>query len=104
MKNFSKILLGATVSISTLFTVANSTSAAGIYTSQVLVSGLANPRGMVIANDGRVYLSEAGQGGNGNCVVAGSGNTVCFGTSGAVGIYDPQTSNYIRSLTEIPSL
>jgi len=51
----------------------------------VVMSGLDNPRGLAFAPNGALYVAEAGRGGNGPCVVnEGSGETRCFGKTGAV--------------------
>jgi DNA-binding beta-propeller fold protein YncE len=51
---------------------------------EVVMSGLDNPRGLAFAPNGALYVAEAGRGGSGPCVVAGSGETRCFGRSGAI--------------------
>ncbi len=49
------------------------------------MSGLDNPRGLAFAPNGALYVAEAGRGGAGPCVVqAATGETRCFGTSGAI--------------------
>ncbi len=51
----------------------------------VVMSGLDNPRGLAFAPNGALYVAEAGRGGAGPCVVqATTGETRCFGTSGAI--------------------
>ncbi len=71
---------------------------------RTLATGLENPRGLAIAPNGNLVLSEAGRGGSGPCLVAGSGNTVCYGTTGAVGLFDRSTNVYTRALANLPSL
>jgi sugar lactone lactonase YvrE len=69
------------------------------------VTGLENPRGLTIAPNGNLVLSEAGRGGSGpSCIPAGSGNTLCYGTTGAVGLFDRSTNVYSRALSNLPSL
>jgi hypothetical protein len=71
------------------------------------VTGLRNPRGLVIAPDGRLLVSEAGSGGpasSGPCINSGAGNTLCFGATGALGSFDPSTGSYARPLEGLPSL
>jgi DNA-binding beta-propeller fold protein YncE len=51
---------------------------------EVVMSGLDNPRGLAFAPNGALYVAEAGRGGTGPCVVAGTGETRCFGTTGAI--------------------
>ena len=49
----------------------------------VVASGLANPRHLGFGPDGKLYIGEAGSGGDGECV-SGPEGEVCFGHSGAV--------------------
>ncbi|MEA5410624.1 ScyD/ScyE family protein [Synechococcus sp. BA-120 BA3] len=74
------------------------------YRVRTLVTGLENPRGLTIAPNGNLVLSEAGRGGSGPCLVVGSGNTLCYGTTGAVGLFDRSTNVYSRALANLPSL
>lgn len=74
------------------------------YRVRTLATGLENPRGLTIAPNGNLVLSEAGRGGGGPCLVAGSGNTLCYGTTGAVGLFDRSTNVYTRALANLPSL
>ena len=51
----------------------------------VVMSGLDNPRGLAFAPNGALYVAEAGRGGAGPCVVnSNTGETRCFGKSGAI--------------------
>jgi len=50
----------------------------------VVMSGLDNPRGLAFSPNGALYVTEAGRGGRGPCVVAGTGETRCFGNTGAI--------------------
>jgi len=74
------------------------------YRVRTLVTGLENPRGLTIAPNGNLVLSEAGRGGSGPCIVAGSSATLCYGTTGAVGVFDRSTNVYSRALANLPSL
>jgi hypothetical protein len=74
------------------------------YRVRTLATGLENPRGLTIAPNGNIVLSEAGRGGSGPCLVAGSRNTLCYGTTGAVGLFDRSTNIYSRALANLPSL
>jgi hypothetical protein len=49
-----------------------------------IASGLDNPRGLAFAPDGSLYVAEAGRGGTSPCLAGPEGDTVCFGTSGAI--------------------
>ena len=51
----------------------------------VVMSGLDNPRGLAFAPNGALYVTEAGRGGDGPCLVNdNTGETRCFGKSGAI--------------------
>jgi hypothetical protein len=51
----------------------------------VVMSGLDNPRGLAFAPNGALYVTEAGRGGDGPCLVnPGSGEERCFGRTGAI--------------------
>lgn len=68
---------------------------------------LANPRGMTFGPDGRLFLTEAGSGGNGaggGCLPAAGGTQVCYGSTGALGVFDPSSGSYSRLRTDLPSL
>lgn len=55
-------------------------------TVEVLAEGLTNPRGVKVADDGSVYVAEAGAGGD-ECMMvsfAGAEQEACFGPTGAV--------------------
>jgi hypothetical protein len=78
--------------------------AAPTYKAKTLATGLESPRGVAIDPDGNLVISEAGRGGNGSCLTSGSGNSVCYGTSGALGLFNFSTNSYSRTITGLPSL
>ena len=78
--------------------------AAPTYKVKTLVTGLASPRGVAIAPNGQLVLSEAGRGGSGTCITSGTGSQVCYGDTGALGLFDFSTNAYSRALTNLPSL
>ena len=82
--------------------------AAPAYNRQVLVNNLLNPRGLTVDSFGRVLVSEGGAGGT-NCTVPGAPPSPpealrCWGTTGAVGRYDPTTSSYTHLWTGLDSI
>jgi hypothetical protein len=66
----------------------------------LVMSGLDNPRGLAFAPNGALYVAEAGRGGSGPCVVnPGSGETRCFGRTGAVTrLWKGQQSRVVQGL------
>ncbi len=74
--------------------------AGGAVAQTMVMSGLDNPRGLAFAPNGALYVAEAGRGGNGPCVVApNTGETRCFGTSGAITrLWKGQQSRVARGL------
>jgi hypothetical protein len=82
--------------------------AAPAYNSQVVVTNLLNPRGLTVDSIGRVLVSEGGAGGT-TCTVPGappspSTGLRCWGTTGAVGRYDPTTNSYTPLWTGLDSI
>jgi hypothetical protein len=68
----------------------------------IIASGLDNPRGLAFGPDGRLYVVEAGRGGDGPCFPGGDGTPACFGLTGAVTALDnPQDQH--RVLYGLPS-
>jgi hypothetical protein len=97
------LAFGACASAS-LLVLGAAAEAAPTYKARTLATGLESPRGVAIAPDGNLVLSEAGRGGNGLCLTGGSGNSVCYGTSGALGLFNFSTNSYSRAITGLPSL
>ena len=60
------------------------TAVAQSYVINEVMSGLVSPRGLALGPDGALYVAEAGNGGSGPSIVAGTGNTVFYGTTGGV--------------------
>lgn len=52
--------------------------------SEVVMSGLDNPRGLAFSPNGALYVAEAGRGGSGPCRVSSVGETRCYGHTGAI--------------------
>ena len=70
---------------------------------EVVVNGLDNPRGLNFGPLGRLYIAEAGRGGDGMCG-PGPEATRCYGASGAITRWNPRTGNVERVATGLPSL
>ncbi|HET7202636.1 MAG TPA: ScyD/ScyE family protein [Steroidobacteraceae bacterium] len=70
-----------------------------------IASGLANPRGLVFAPNGDLYVAESGSGGSGNCTFSPPNPTVdrCYGETGAVSRIRPE-GGFDRIVTGLPSL
>lgn len=79
------ISLAAAVLLLVTSSFAAPARAAEAPTFEVIASGLDNPRGLVLAPNGTLYIVEAGRGGDGVCQPDpdGDGET-CFGLSGAI--------------------
>ena len=97
------LALGACAS-TTLLVLDAAAEAAPTYKAKTLATGLESPRGVAIAPNGNLVLSEAGRGGNGSCLTTATGNSVCYGTSGALGLFNFSTNTYSRAITGLPSL
>jgi hypothetical protein len=78
------------------------TASAGSFS--VIADGLYNAGGLSFGPDGNLYVTEAGIGGNGACVPPGTGqgDSLCYGTSGAVTKIENGKTE--RVLTGLPSL
>jgi hypothetical protein len=73
--------------------------------ARVIASGLDNPRGLAFSPEGRLYVAEAGRGGNGACILAGDGQQACYGETGAVTRIDPFDDDPPRRVvTGLPSI
>ena len=91
--SFKMVLCAASVGMSAFATSLCPPVSARQITAEVVMSGLNNPRGIAVGADGGVYVTEAGTGafGTGNAnpvsVVAASGATEFYGTTGSVSRY-----------------
>ncbi|MBX9255670.1 ScyD/ScyE family protein [Desmonostoc muscorum CCALA 125] len=70
----------------------------------VIAEGLDNAGGLSFSPDGNLYVTEAGIGGNGACIppASGQGDSLCYGTTGA--ITKIENGKTERILTGLPSL
>jgi sugar lactone lactonase YvrE len=72
---------------------------------EVIATGLNNPRGLAFAPNGQLYVTEAGSGGNGRCLVLADQRTACYGETGAITRVDPRgKSSPKRVVRGLPSL
>ncbi len=78
--------------------------AASAASFSVIADGLYNAGGLSFSPDGDLYVTEAGIGGSGACVppASGQGDSLCYGTSGAVTKIEKGKTE--RILTGLPSL
>ncbi|MBD2245929.1 ScyD/ScyE family protein [Nostoc sp. FACHB-888] len=78
--------------------------AASAASFSVIADGLYNAGGLSFSPDGDLYVTEAGIGGSGACVppASGQGDSLCYGTSGAVTKIENGKTE--RILTGLPSL
>ncbi|MBD2530581.1 ScyD/ScyE family protein [Nostoc flagelliforme FACHB-838] len=78
--------------------------AASAASFSVIADGLYSPGGLSFSPDGNLYVTEAGIGGSGACVPpsSGQGDSLCYGTSGAVTKIENGKTE--RILTGLPSL
>ncbi len=77
-RTLAKLALGPILTLSGL---ASTALAQAPYS--VVMEGLDNPRGLAFAPNGALYVTEAGRGGGGPCVVLPR-ETRCYGASGAI--------------------
>ena len=92
-------LSGVTAIVAVTLVPANALATPGVVT---VATGLDNPRGVAFAPNGTMYVAEAGTGGPGPCFTGPEGDTVCFGTSGAVS--EVRNGIQRRVLTGLPSI
>ena len=77
-------------------------AAAQTFTTQTIMTGLYNPRGLAFGSDGGLYVAEAGVGGTGPSIMDGTGATVSYGETGGVSRLLNGTQS--RILSDLPSL
>lgn len=69
----------------------------------VVAGGLNNPRGLNFGPDGRLYVAEAGSGGDGMCAPGPEGPR-CYGDSSSITAIDLSSGSQKKILTGLPSL
>lgn len=72
--------------------------------TQVVASGLDNPRGIEFGPEGALYVAEAGRGGDGPCGPSNDGGLRCYGETGAITRIDLRRGTHARIATGLPSL
>ena len=77
-------------------------NAASPETTEVVASGLNNPRGLSFGPDGALYVAEAGSGGGGPCEQGPEGER-CYGPSGSITRIDLRKGSVERVATGLPS-
>jgi hypothetical protein len=101
--------IGVTALAAGVIALPSSVHSAPIYTGNVVVSGLLNPRGLTVDAAGRILLSEAGSGGS-DCSVppapplGPSPTNRCWGQTGAVLRYDPTSNSASRPWSLLDSI
>jgi hypothetical protein len=70
---------------------------------KVVASDLDNPRQLSFTRSGDLYVAESGEGGSGPCLTGPEGDTVCFGTTGAITKISSR-GRQSRVITGLPSI
>jgi hypothetical protein len=86
------------------FLAGASPAMAGPGSLETVAGGLSNPRGMTFGPDGGLYVAEAGRGGPGPCVPGPEGDSICYGTTGAITSIDVRSGAEDTVLEGLPSL
>jgi hypothetical protein len=93
---------GASLALGAVLALAG-TGAASAQGLDEVTGGLSNPRGLAWGPDGRLYVAEAGRGGNGACVPGPEGS-VCFGLSGQITRVNVRKGRQKVAADALPSL
>jgi hypothetical protein len=73
--------------------------------AEVIAKGLSNPRGIAFAPNGQLFVTEAGRGGDGKCIVLADSRTACYGETGALTRIDPTGKTApVRVISGLPSM
>jgi hypothetical protein len=95
-------LVAAIAAVSVVMTGALAGTGGGGPAFEVVASGLDNPRGIGFDSNGRMWVVEAGVGGDANCKVIAAGN-YCYGETGAITRVETDGDQH-RIVTGLPSL
>lgn len=90
--------------LSIYVTAFSGTKTAEAASFKVIADNLNNPGGLSFSNNGKLYITEGGTGGNGACVPppSGEGDSLCYGTNGVVSVIENGEIKPV--LTDLPSL
>lgn len=98
------ILLGVLLLLATaIFNFGTGTGTAVADESvKVIAQGLNNPRGLAFAQNGALYVAEAGVGGAGPCMPGPEGGDVCYGDSSSITrIHHGQQTRVVTGLSSL---
>jgi len=93
------VVVAATVAVAALALPLGASSGSW----DVVVTALDNPRGLNFGPLGRLYIAEAGRGGDGACAPGPEGLR-CYGETGAITRWSPRTGTAERVADGLPSL
>jgi hypothetical protein len=96
-------LAGATAGLTNIGPVKHVKASASPETTEVIASGLNNPRGLNFGPEGALYVAEAGSGGAGPCAPGPEGIR-CYGSTSSITRLDLRSGEAVRVANGLPSL